>query len=131
MRLGYDLTIEQTQKLTMTPELIQAIQILQFNTQELETFVQDELMQNPVLEYDATEGKKEAEVSKTETLEKKEAEDADFDLREKVREAEYDDISYKQWEYNKDRDETSFEQFVSREEISTPVLVGVSTIFDI
>ena len=63
MRLGYDLTIEQTQKLTMTPELIQAIQILQFNTQELETFVQDELMQNPVLEYDATEGKKEAEVT--------------------------------------------------------------------
>ena len=28
MRLGYDLTIEQVQKLTMTPELIQAIQIL-------------------------------------------------------------------------------------------------------
>ena len=58
MRLGYDLTIEQTQKLTMTPELIQAIQILQFNTQELESFVQDELMQNPVLEYDSTESKK-------------------------------------------------------------------------
>ena len=49
MKLGYDLTIEQSQKLTMTPELIQAIQILQFNSQELETFVQDELMQNPVL----------------------------------------------------------------------------------
>ena len=31
MKLGYDLTIEQTQKLTMTPELIQAIQILQLN----------------------------------------------------------------------------------------------------
>ena len=57
MRLGYDLTIEQTQKLTMTPELIQAIQILQFNTQELESFVQDELMQNPVLEYDSETGK--------------------------------------------------------------------------
>lgn len=58
MKLGYDLTIEQTQKLTMTPELIQAIQILQFNTQELDSFVQDELMQNPVLEYDSMEGKK-------------------------------------------------------------------------
>ena len=45
MKLGYDLTIEQTQKLTMTPELIQAIQILQFNTQELDEFVQEELMQ--------------------------------------------------------------------------------------
>ncbi|MBR4025197.1 MAG: hypothetical protein IKI86_07960 [Firmicutes bacterium] len=39
MKLGYDLTIEQTQKLTMTPELIQAIQILQYNSQELEEFV--------------------------------------------------------------------------------------------
>ena len=51
MKLGYDLTIEQSQKLTMTPELIQAIQILQFNSQELENYVQEELMQNPVLEY--------------------------------------------------------------------------------
>ena len=93
MRLGYDLTIEQTQKLTMTPELIQAIQILQFNTQELESFVQEELMQNPVLEYDNTEGKKEPEVSKTEALDRKEAEDSEIDLREKVKEAEYDDIS--------------------------------------
>ena len=50
MKLGYDLTIEQSQKLTMTPELIQAIQILQFNSQELENYVQEELMQNPVLE---------------------------------------------------------------------------------
>lgn len=116
MKLGYDLTIEQTQKLIMTPELIQAIQILQFNTQELENFVQDELMQNPVLEYNPAEVKKETEVSKSETLDKKETEEADFDLREKIKEAEYDDISYKQWEYNKDRDDTSFEQFVCKDE---------------
>lgn len=106
MRLGYDLTIEQSQKLTMTPELIQAIQILQFNSQELENFVQDELMQNPVLEYDSTESKKEPE----------EPEEPEFDLREKVREAEYDDISYRQWEYSKEHDETSFEQYISKEE---------------
>ena len=86
MKLGYDLTIEQSQKLTMTPELIQAIQILQFNSQELETFVQDELMQNPVLEYDSTaEERREQEVSKSESMDKKEAEEADFDLREKVK----------------------------------------------
>ena len=50
MRLGYELTIEQTQKLSMTPELIQAIQILQFNNQELSDYVQNELLENPVLE---------------------------------------------------------------------------------
>ncbi len=118
MKLGYDLTIEQSQKLAMTPELIQAIQILQFNSQELENYVQDELMQNPVLEYEAGDDKrdKEQEVSKSESLDNKAAEEADFDLREKVKEAEYDDISYKQWEHRRDNDEPTFEQFVSKEE---------------
>ena len=45
MRLGYDLKIEQSQKLVMTPELIQAIQILQFNTQELDSYVQEQRME--------------------------------------------------------------------------------------
>ena len=52
MRLGYDLTIEQQQKLVMTPELIQAIQILQFNTQELDSYIQEQLLTNPMLEQD-------------------------------------------------------------------------------
>ena len=69
-----------------------------------------------MLEYDSTESKKEPEVSKTEALDRKEAEDSEIDLREKVKEAEYDDICYRQWEYSKDHDETSFEQFVSKEE---------------
>lgn len=118
MKLGYDLTIEQTQKLTMTPELIQAIQILQFNTQELDEFVQEELMTNPVLDLDRnSEERSKDELSKTEELDAKTCEKEDIDLREKVREAEYDDISYKQWEYSRDNDdEYSYEQFVSKEE---------------
>ena len=118
MKLGYDLTIEQTQKLTMTPELIQAIQILQFNTQELDEFVQEELMQNPVLEFDKDpDEKNQDEISKSEEMDVKAYKEAEIDLREKVKEAEYDDISYKQWEYSKDRDEEySYEQFVSKEE---------------
>ena len=55
IRLGYDLTIEQAQKLVMTPELIQAIQILQFNTQELDSYVQEQLLVNPVLESSTPE----------------------------------------------------------------------------
>ncbi len=111
MKMGYDLTIEQSQKLTMTPELIQAIQILQYNSQELDEFVQAEVMENPILEYNLDLPKTEFQVS----IEGK-AEEKEFDLREKIKEAEYDDISYKQWEYSKDREETSFEQFVSKEE---------------
>ena len=44
VKLGFDLTIEQSQKLVMTPELIQAIQILQFSTQELDAYVQEQLL---------------------------------------------------------------------------------------
>lgn len=103
MKLSYGLTIEQTQKLAMTPELIQAIRILQFNTQELDSFVQGELLENPVLEFDRT-----ADIEPPQ-------EKNDFDLREKIRE-DYDDISYHQWEYSKDKETFSYEQFVSRDE---------------
>lgn len=97
MKLSYGLTIEQTQKLTMTPELIQAIRILQFNTQELDSFVQEELLENPVLEFD------------------KGREDPIIELREKIH-SDDEDRSYGQWEYSKDKEEYSYEQFVSKEE---------------
>lgn len=97
MRLSYGLTIEQTQKLTMTPELIQAIRILQFNNQELDTFVQEEILENPVLEFD----KKHMESLAA--------------LQEGLSE-DYEDPGFKHWEYSKDKEEYSFEQFTSKEE---------------
>lgn len=120
MKLSYGLTIEQTQKLTMTPELIQAIRILQFNTQELDNFVQGELMENPVLELEkADEGEPPKDdienFSSDSDDSKQEAEEPDFELREKVAE-DFDDISYSQWQYTKDREEYSFENFVSKDE---------------
>ncbi len=121
MKLSYGLTIEQTQKLTMTPELIQAIRILQFNTQELEEFVQGELLENPVLEMDkqesapATEATGGVDEDGFDSVMGEEDSNSDFDLREKIRE-EYDDISYKQWEYSKDREAYSLEQYVSKDQ---------------
>ena len=44
MKIGYELTIEQSQKLAMTPELIQAIQILQYSNQELKEYIDNELI---------------------------------------------------------------------------------------
>lgn len=130
MKLGYDLTIEQSQKLVMTPELIQAIQILQFNTQELENYVEDQLLTNPILEVQAAappEG--EAAKSNDEFQTKNEEfqsdqkfedsydsrENNEFDWAEHFKEKEYDDISYKQWEYNSEKSEYTYEQFVSSE----------------
>lgn len=50
MRMGYDLVLEQQQKLIMTPELRLALKILQLPTIELEDLVKQELETNPVLD---------------------------------------------------------------------------------
>ena len=50
MRMGYDLILEQQQKLIMTPELRLALKILQLPTIELEELVKQELETNPVLD---------------------------------------------------------------------------------
>ena len=50
MRLTHDITIEQQQKLLITPELRQAIAILQMSTLELSTLIHKELEENPFLE---------------------------------------------------------------------------------
>ncbi|MCL5935325.1 MAG: RNA polymerase sigma-54 factor, partial [Firmicutes bacterium] len=50
MRLGFGLSLEQTQKLIMTPELRQAITILQLSAMELAEYIEQELLENPVLE---------------------------------------------------------------------------------
>ena len=50
MKLGHQLNILQTQKLIMTPELRQAINILQLNSIELSQFIQEQLLDNPLLE---------------------------------------------------------------------------------
>ena len=99
MRLGYDLTIEQAQKLVMTPELIQAIQILQFNTQELEAYVDEQVLVNPILEIDPQPQEPETTQSK-----RTKAGESEFDWAEHFKEREYDDISYKQWQYRQKQD---------------------------
>ena len=97
MRLGFNLNIEQIQKLVMTPELKQAIQILQFNHQELDQFIEDQILVNPVLEIGSPN---ETEVGKKQETEKKENKE-EVDWKEYLQ--EYDDISYRQTTYNKDK----------------------------
>lgn len=50
MRLGFNLALQQQQKLIMTPELRQALAILQLPLADLEAHIQRELLENPVLE---------------------------------------------------------------------------------
>ncbi len=55
MKQGYELTIEHSQKLALTPGLLQAINVLQLNTVQLEQYVQEQLLSNPVLEVDESD----------------------------------------------------------------------------
>ena len=126
IKLGYDLKIEQSQKLVMTPELIQAIQILKFNTQELDSYVQEQLLVNPVLEQasgdvgsgqDSGEsGSRDDSFTETASAGRDSAssrKDDDFDWKEYIKDRQYDDISYRQWEdRNGEEKENTYEQYV-------------------
>ena len=50
MGLGPSLSIRQSQQLVLTPQLRQAIQLLQLSNLELETFLAEEMSKNPLLE---------------------------------------------------------------------------------
>jgi len=52
MALGPRLDLRQTQGLVMTPQLRQAIKLLQFTNAEVAAFVEEELERNPLLERD-------------------------------------------------------------------------------
>ena len=120
IRLGYDLTIEQAQKLVMTPELIQAIQILQFNTQELDSYVQEQLLVNPVLESSTPEQAENrqddgsaGDFSETQrdSKDSMSSKDDEFDWKEYIKDRQYDDISYGHWEdKNGEEKENTYEQ---------------------
>ena len=53
MALTTKLVMRQGQSLVMTPQLLQAIKLLQFSNLELASFVQEELERNPLLERPA------------------------------------------------------------------------------
>ncbi len=52
MALGPHLALRQSQSLVMTPQLRQAIQLLQFSNLEVSAFIEQELERNPMLEAD-------------------------------------------------------------------------------
>ena len=55
MGLGPSLSIRQSQQLVLTPQLRQAIQLLQLSNLELDAFIAEELSKNPLLEAPSEE----------------------------------------------------------------------------
>lgn len=108
MKMGFELNLEQTQKLIMTPELRQAIQILQFNNVELVEYINKQIEANPFIEI--TGIKKESNEKDKESLKKENKKD-EIDWNEVVE--KYDDISYKT--YNKSyENKQTFESYTSK-----------------
>ncbi len=56
MGLGPSLSIRQSQQLVLTPQLTQAIKLLQLSNLELDAFLAEELSKNPLLEAQSQEG---------------------------------------------------------------------------
>lgn len=110
MRMGYDLVLEQQQKLIMTPELRLALKILQLPAIELEEYIKQELEENPVLEI--VENVQEEKADKPEDKEIKE-------------ETSFDEIDWKEYlqyqgknyylenNINEEKPEFSYENFIT------------------
>ena len=77
MALGPSLSIRQTQQLVLTPQLRQAIQLLQLSNLELDAFIAEEISKNPLLE--ASGGVEETEAPAGSGAEEAEGEDAPDD----------------------------------------------------
>jgi len=60
MGLGPSLSIRQSQQLLLTPQLAQAIKLLQLSNLELESYVADEIAKNPLLEARSEEPEEES-----------------------------------------------------------------------
>lgn len=108
MKMGFELNLEQSQKLIMTPELRQAIQILQFNNVELMEYINKQIEVNPFLEM--TEKRKDS-LAKEEKDEKKDNSKDEIDWKEIVE--KYDDISYKAYNSSYEHKQT-FESYTSK-----------------
>ena len=67
--LGPRLELRQGQSLVITPQLQQAIKLLQLTNLELEAYVEAELERNPLLQRDDRDAEPEAEQVKAETAE--------------------------------------------------------------
>ena len=63
MALGPRIELRQSQQLVMTPQLTQAIRLLQLSNLELETVIAEEMSKNPLLEAQSGEGEGEREAA--------------------------------------------------------------------
>ncbi len=59
MQIGMDISIRQTQKLVLTPQMEQSLSVLQMGAEELNQCIEEEVLSNPMLDYAKEDEKKE------------------------------------------------------------------------
>ena len=107
MKLGYNLNLKQTQKLSMTPQLQQAIKLLQFNSLELNEYIKEQMVENPLLEIETVK-----EEIKDLNIEKEQAKSKEDEIDWKEYIEKYDDISYRA-QRDKNKEAIKYENFVT------------------
>ncbi len=81
MQLGMDVSIQQTQKLALTPQMKQSLSVLQMGTEELNQCIEEEVLSNPMLDYAKEPEKKEVRRSQGEGIgyySRRKTEDTDY-----------------------------------------------------
>ena len=81
MQLGMDVSIHQTQKLALTPQMEQSLSVLQMGSEELNQCIEEEVLSNPMLDYAKEPEKKEVRRSQGEGIgyySRKKTEDTDY-----------------------------------------------------
>ncbi|MDK2879201.1 MAG: polymerase sigma-54 factor [Thermoanaerobacteraceae bacterium] len=111
MQASFSLTLSQTQKLVMTPELRQAITILQLSALELDEYIEQELLENPLLDLNEDIPKND------DIIDKQSQKDSDtIDWEDYFQDCS--DLDFLRFPLEKKEEELGFENFVS----STPSL---------
>lgn len=114
MRMGYGLNVEQTQKLIMTPELRQAITILQLSSLDLSTYIEQQLQENPLLELREDENGSEEGAAAEEKPASAEEEKPDYDLDWEEYFQDGSDLGTVHRERREEQQEYSYENFLSQ-----------------
>lgn len=111
MKLDFSLQIQQVQKLLMTPQLKQAIKILQMPALELQGYIQQKVEENPVLEV-IEEQENDIYIDKKNFDKKKETSNEDIiDWQEYFNERHYEEVSFGKERVERD----SFETYTKKE----------------
>jgi RNA polymerase sigma-54 factor len=129
MQLSQSLKIKQKQSLVMTPQLQQAIKLLQLNNLELAQHLQEQVDENPFLEL-VKEEEKARHQPESHASEKEKTEVSDFDSSKPA--AALADDPTENSDYENRFDQSTLEAHVARQDVSSfdgdyDALAGVSS----